>query len=146
VDLVAVGSGEQRTHFEARAREQGLAERIRLVGFRKDVPELLRASDLLVAPTRYEAYGLGVHEALCIGLPALVSRSAGVAERYPEALRERLLLPDPEDVEDLVARVVAWRAEEASLRAGVAGLSQTLRSQTWDAMAERIVELIEREG
>ncbi len=145
VDLVAVGAGEQKAAFEQQARERGLSERVRLLGFRKDVPELLRASDLLIAPTRYEAYGLGVHEALCNGLPALVSRSAGVAERYPEALRE-LLLPDPEDVEDLVRRVVAWRSADVELRRGVAGLSSTLRAWTWDDMARRIHELAEQFG
>jgi glycosyltransferase involved in cell wall biosynthesis len=118
---------------------------VRLLGFRKDVPVLLRASDLLIAPTRYEAYGLGVHEALCNGLPALVSRSAGVAERYPEELRE-LLLPDPDDVEDLVRRVVAWRSADEELRRRVGGLSATLRAWTWDDMARRIHELAEQFG
>lgn len=142
VDLVAVGAGAQKEVFEAQAREKGLSERIRLLGFRRDVPVLLRASDLLIAPTRYEAYGLGVHEALCMGLPALVSRSAGVAERYPEELRE-LLLPDPDDVDNLVRRVVAWRSADVELRRGVAGLSETLRAWTWDDMARRIQTLAE---
>ncbi|XXF81518.1 glycosyltransferase family 4 protein [Myxococcaceae bacterium GXIMD 01537] len=145
VDLVAVGAGEQRAVFEQRAREEGLEERIHLLGFRKDVPDLLRASDLLVAPTRYEAYGLGVHEALCMGLPALVSRSAGVAERYPEDLRE-LLLPDPDDVEDLVRRVEAWSADHVELRRRVTALSANLRAWTWDDMARRIAELSEQFG
>ena len=52
-----------------------------------DVPNLLRAADCLVAPTRYEAYGLGVHEALCCGLPGIVSADAGVAERYSPELQ-----------------------------------------------------------
>ncbi|MDK2408772.1 glycosyltransferase [Aphanizomenon sp. PH219] len=54
---------------------------INFLGFRADVPNLLRAADCLVAPTRYEAYDLGVHEALCCGLPAIVSADAGVDER-----------------------------------------------------------------
>jgi hypothetical protein len=68
-----------------------------------------------------------------------------VAERYPEALRV-LLLPDPEDVEDLVRRVVAWRSADVALRGGVAGLSSTLRAWTWDDMARRIHELAEQFG
>jgi glycosyltransferase involved in cell wall biosynthesis len=145
VDLVAVGAGEQRAAFEAQAREKGLGERIHLLGFRKDVPDLLRASDLLLAPTRYEAYGLGVHEALCTGLPALVSRSAGVAERYPAELRD-LLLPDPDDVEDVVRRVVTWRSRDEEMRRRVTGLSETLRAWTWDDMARQIHEVAERFG
>jgi glycosyltransferase involved in cell wall biosynthesis len=68
-----------------------------LLGYREDVATILAASDLLASPTRYEAYGLNVHEAICRGVPALVSRSAGVAERYPPELRS-WLLDDPDDV------------------------------------------------
>ena len=104
----------------------------------------MAAADLLLAPTRYEAYGLGVHEALCTGLPALVSRTAGVAERYPPELQE-LLLDDPNDVGELVRRLEDWRTHEAELAPHIAALAERLRSQTWDAMSAQIVELLERE-
>jgi glycosyltransferase involved in cell wall biosynthesis len=123
----------------------GLGGRIQFLGFRKDVPVLLSAADLLVAPTRYEAYGLGVHEALCAGLPAVVSRTAGVAERYPAALHG-LLLDDPDDVDGLVRRLEAWRDNETAWAPHVAALSESLRAQTWDGMAEAIADVLEREG
>lgn len=145
VDLKVVGVGAQREAWEREARAKGLGERIQFLGFRKDVPVLLSAADLLVAPTRYEAYGLGVHEALCAGLPALVSRGAGVAERYPAALRG-LLLDDPDDVDGLVRRLDAWREHEAQWAPHVAALSESLRAQTWDGMAEAIHDVMEREG
>lgn len=145
VDLKVVGVGAQREAWEREAREKGLGERIQFLGFRKDVPVLLSAADLLVAPTRYEAYGLGVHEALCAGLPALVSRTAGVAERYPAALHG-LLLDDPDDVDGLVRRLEAWREHEAAWAPHVAALSDSLRTQTWDGMASAIVDVVEREG
>jgi glycosyltransferase involved in cell wall biosynthesis len=144
VDLKVVGVGVQREAWEREARERGLGERVQFLGFRKDVPVLMAAADLLIAPTRYEAYGLGVHEALCTGLPALVSRTAGVAERYPAELRE-LLIDDPDDVEGLVRRLEAWRAREAEMAPVVARLAETLRSQTWDGMAAAIVEMLERQ-
>lgn len=144
VDLKVVGVGAQRETWEREARARGLGERIQFLGFRKDVPELMGAADLLIAPTRYEAYGLGVHEALSTGLPALVSRTAGVAERYPGELRE-LLIDDPNDVGELVRRLEVWRAREAELTPHVTRLAETLRSQTWDGMSAAIVELLERE-
>jgi glycosyltransferase involved in cell wall biosynthesis len=79
--LVAIGHGAMLDVWRRRSAAEGLENSIRFLGFRDDVPRLVRAADLLVAPTRYEAYGLGVHEALCCGLPALVSGNAGVAER-----------------------------------------------------------------
>ncbi|HZI14371.1 MAG TPA: glycosyltransferase [Myxococcus sp.] len=145
VDLKVVGVGAQREAWEREAEAKGLGGRIQFLGFRKDVPVLLSAADLLVAPTRYEAYGLGVHEALCAGLPALVSRTAGVAERYPAAL-DGLLLDDPDDVDGLVRRLEAWREHEAAWAPHVAALSESLRAQTWDGMAEAIADVVEREG
>lgn len=144
VDLKVVGVGAQREAWEREARERGLGERIQFLGFRKDVPVLMAAADLLIAPTRYEAYGLGVHEALCTGLPALVSRTAGVAERYPAEMRG-LLIDDPNDGEELVRRLEEWRAREAELAPHSASLAATLRSQSWDGMAAAIVDLLERQ-
>ena len=143
VELKVAGTGAQREAWEREARARGLGARIEFLGFRKDVPLLMAAADLLVSPTRYESYGMGVQEALCTGLAALVSRSAGVAERYPPTLKE-LLLDDPDDVEELVRRLEAWRARGSELAPHVAELSATLRAHTWDAMSAQIVELLER--
>ncbi|NVJ14731.1 glycosyltransferase family 4 protein [Myxococcus sp. AM010] len=145
VDLKVVGSGTQREAWEREAAAKGLGTRIQFLGFRDDVPLLLSAADVLVSPTRYDAYGLNVHEALCTGLPALVSRSAGVAERYPETLAG-LLLDAPEDVEALVRRLEAWREHAAAWAPHVAALSESLRARTWDTMAQAIVDVVEREG
>ncbi|WP_224364808.1 glycosyltransferase family 4 protein [Hyalangium versicolor] len=143
VELKVAGGGAQREAWEREVRTRGLGERIQFLGFRKDMPALMAAADLLVSPTRYESYGLGVHEALCTGLPALVSRAAGVAERYPPAL-SALLLDDPDDSGELVRRLEAWRAQGSALAPHVAELSATLRAWTWDRMAEEMVGLLER--
>ncbi|CAM3294577.1 glycosyltransferase family 4 protein [Corallococcus soli] len=142
VDLCVVGAGAQRESWEREARLRGLGDRVRFLGFRKDVPHLLAAADLLVAPTRYEPYGLGVHEALCVGIPALVSRSAGVAERYPAEL-QGLLLDSPEDSGELMRRLEDWRGRGELLAPAVASVSSTLRAWTWDAMAEALVARLE---
>jgi len=141
-DLVVVGFGAELPLWQKRTAEAGLASRIHFLGFRSDVPNLLRAADCLVAPTRYEAYGMGVHEALCCGMPALVSASAGVAERYPSHLRD-LLLPDPEDAADLAARLRQWRGATHQYSKLVNSLSEELRGYTWDDMAQSILETIE---
>jgi glycosyltransferase involved in cell wall biosynthesis len=141
-DLVVVGAGAELPVWKKRAAAEGLASRIRFLGFRGDVPEILRACDILVSPTRYEAYGLNVHEAICCGLPAIVSADAGVAERYPAELHD-LLLPDSENVDDLVRRLLAWRANLDYWRERMLSFSQQLRSYTWDDMARDIVALAE---
>jgi glycosyltransferase involved in cell wall biosynthesis len=139
--LVVAGAGASLAGWQARTAEAQWARSVQFLGFRSDVPAILAASDLLVSPTRYEAYGLNVQEALCCGLPALVSASAGVAERYPSELHG-LLLPNPDDAFDLATRLRAWRGARDDYRARVAPLSQELRARSWDHCAADIVDWV----
>jgi glycosyltransferase involved in cell wall biosynthesis len=142
-DLVVVGSGSELPAWRKRAEAAGLADRIRFLGFRSDVPSLLAGLDALVHPARYEAYGLSVHEAICRGVPALVSRSAGVAELYPDELSD-LLLNDPDDAHELAERLVRWRENPDRVRRLVAPFSASLAGRSWDRMAADIANLTER--
>jgi glycosyltransferase involved in cell wall biosynthesis len=140
-NLVVIGVGAELPLWQQRAQAAGLVDRIEFMGFRRDVPSILRAADCLVAPTRYEAYGLGVHEALCCGLPAITTSTAGVAERYSVELQD-LLLPDANNVEDLVKRLYGWQQQYPYYRHQAIDLSVTLRRHTWDDMARDIVAAI----
>jgi glycosyltransferase involved in cell wall biosynthesis len=140
--LAVVGQGAELPAWRERVDRAGLASKIMFLGFRDDVPQLMRAADLLVAPARYEPYGLGVHEALCSGTPAIVSARAGVSEKYPIELRD-LLLEDPDDAGRLADGIVRWMSDRARYRGIVHGLSQSLRSWTWDNMAEALVRAAE---
>jgi glycosyltransferase involved in cell wall biosynthesis len=93
----------------------------------------------LIHPARYEAYGLAVHEALCRGVPALVSSRAGVAERYPTELNS-LLLDDPDSADELAKRLVSWRGD-GNVGSRVASFAAQLRARSWDQMACEIVSV-----
>lgn len=137
VDLKVIGRGAELDVWKLKA--QGMGDRLEFLGFRQDVPNILRAADCLVAPTRYEAYGLGVQEAICCGLPAIVSANAGIAETYPPNLQE-LLLADPNDPQALIHSLLSWRNNISKYSDLIKPFTQTLRSHTWDVMAEEIVE------
>ncbi|MEH1843478.1 MAG: glycosyltransferase family 4 protein [Nostoc sp.] len=143
-DLVVIGVGAELQLWQRRAAVAGINSRIHFLGFRTDVADLLRAADCFVAPTRYEAYGLGVHEALCCGLPAIVSANSGVAERYPEQIND-LLLTDPEDTADLEAILRQWSKATYHYNKIVNFFSEEFRSYTWDDMAKSILEKFEQD-
>jgi glycosyltransferase involved in cell wall biosynthesis len=140
--LVVVGAGAELPTWRARAIDDGVSDRIRFLGFRNDVPRVLSACDALVAPARYEAYGAGVHEALCCGLPSIVSASAGVAERYPEALC-KLLLDDVESPGTLAGVIMRWRERAQDWRTSVGEFARLLRARSWDDMARDFVSVCE---
>ena len=141
--LMVVGAGAELAAWRRRASDAGIADRFCFAGFRQDVPAILAALDGLVHPARYEAYGLSVHEAICRGVPAIVSATAGIAELYPTELAD-LLVRDPNDAGELAERLTMWRRNLARLRMQVLPFSGRLRAHTWDSMAARIAELVEQ--
>lgn len=145
-DLVVVAMGAELAAWKARAVTAGIAPRIRFLDFDRDdtfIARVLWGCDALVLPSRYEGYGRPVQEALCCGLPALVSRASGIAEQYPSNLAD-LIIPDPEDVADLAARLARWRNATDEWREKIRPFSAVLRDHTWRRMAEQVVSTIER--
>jgi glycosyltransferase involved in cell wall biosynthesis len=139
--LVVIGAGRELDAWRRRAIEGGLNRCIRFLGFRTDVPFILRSVDLLVAPSRYEAYGLGVQEALCCGVPAVISAKSGVAERYPATLAD-LLLSDEEDIGALAESLRQWNRSIEAYRRRCESTSDTLRNYTWPDMSREILQAI----
>ncbi len=137
VDLAVAGEGAELPAWQRRARGAGIDRRIRFLGFRTDISRVIGASDVMVHPARYEAYGLGVHEAICRGVPVIVSARAGIAELYPPTLAD-LLIADVEDSGEIADRLHRWRWDIGSAKSRIAPLSNRLRARTWSDMAVEI--------
>ncbi len=78
VVLLLAGDGAERATLEAEAQFSELGDSVRFLGFREDVPELLRASDVLLIPSRWgEGMANVILEANASGLPVLASDIPG---------------------------------------------------------------------
>jgi glycosyltransferase involved in cell wall biosynthesis len=142
--LIVAGDGSGLATWKSKVEQSGLQNRVRFLGSTDRIAELLAAADLLVSPVRYEAYGLNVQEAICRGVPSLVSRDAGIAERYPDNLAP-MLLADPNEVEDLIRKLLMWRANIPYWREQFEPLGAKLRNYSWADMASRIVSVVEND-
>jgi len=71
--------------FRRRARRLGLDRRVRFYPGRDDVPAFLLGADALVLPAYDELAGMVILEAMCAGLPALVSAECGYAPYLAQA-------------------------------------------------------------
>jgi glycosyltransferase involved in cell wall biosynthesis len=140
-DLAVAGHGGELPRWRRRARDANLDSRIRFLGFRDDIARVIAASDLIVHPARYEAYGLGIHEAICRGLPAIVSASAGIAELYPDELSD-LLIRNVDDSTEIADRIHRWRWDVERAASRVRGFSDRLRSRTWGDMSVEIEQAV----
>jgi glycosyltransferase involved in cell wall biosynthesis len=84
--LLVAGDGPRRAAIEAAVARHGIADRVRLLGERADVPRLLGASDVLVLPTDWEGLPISLLEAMAVGVPVVVSRVGGVVESLGSAV------------------------------------------------------------
>ena len=80
VQLLLIGEGEERRSLEALAAELDLANKVRLPGFRSDIPEVLAAMDIFAFPSLGEGLPRALMEAMAAGLPCVVTEVGGNAE------------------------------------------------------------------
>lgn len=140
-DLVVVGTGAELPAWQSRAVEAGIDSRFKFLGFRRDVPDIFRACDAHVLPSRYEGYSLVTQEALCCGRPALITKTAGIAERFPSDLQD-LLIPDPDDAGDLADRMRSCRSLIERPSPALQAFSDQLRAASWDQMAGQFTGVV----
>ncbi len=74
-------------------RDAGLGERLRLLGYRDDVPDLMAAADIFVLPSRFEGLPMSVIEAMLTGLPVVATNVRGPAEQVVPEVTGLLVPP-----------------------------------------------------
>lgn len=98
---VAPAERDYREGLERRIGELGLERCARLLGRRDDVPDLMRAADVVLhASTVPEPFGLVVVEALALGRPVIAADAGGPAEIVTS---DTGLLVDPRDQQQITA-------------------------------------------
>ena len=71
--LLLAGDGSLRDTLEKETSELGIAGKVRFLGYREDIPELLQAADILVMPSLFEGLTIAAIEAQCSGVYCLLS-------------------------------------------------------------------------
>jgi L-malate glycosyltransferase len=75
-------------------RSSGLQKHVHFLGWREDVPAVVRAFDLSLLPSRHEPFGTSAAESMAIGTPVLVSSDGGPSEYIADQESGRVLPPD----------------------------------------------------
>jgi glycosyltransferase involved in cell wall biosynthesis len=105
--LLIVGDGGERPNIEARIAELGLADVVTLTGFRNDVLDVLRATDVFVLPSLLEGLPFTGLEAMATGLPVVASNIDGLPEAVIHGLTGLLVPPsDAAALRNALARLL----------------------------------------
>ncbi len=126
--VLAVGQGPLEDEVRAIHRRLGLGERVKLLGYRTDVSELLAASDLFVLGSAFEGLPVSIMEAMSEGLPVVATAVGGVPEAVVDGETGRLV--PPRDAAALAEAIVEL-ARDPSARARM-GASGKERAQVFD--------------
>jgi glycosyltransferase involved in cell wall biosynthesis len=135
--LFLAGRGELEGELKALSERLGLTEKVVFLGFRRDVPQILRALDVFVLPSLREGLPLSLMEAMCSALPVLASRVGGIPELFGDADMGKLI--DPKDEKGLADAMIlmARLSSEERERFGKNSLIRMLACFTADKMTRQ---------
>ncbi|MDO4470925.1 MAG: glycosyltransferase family 4 protein, partial [Bacillota bacterium] len=94
--LIVCGDGNYKEELQDLIVREKLDERVKLLGFRSDIAELLCVADVFVFPTKQEGLPGALMEAMAVGLPCVASNIRGNTDLLGEDYRYLL---DPMDIE-----------------------------------------------
>jgi glycosyltransferase involved in cell wall biosynthesis len=140
IHLAVVGDAA-RSPFPAMARAMGVEDRVRFLGYRRDVAKLMRASDLFVFPSRYEACSLALLEALASGLPVISAVTAGGSEIINADCGH--VMTNPDDLQELTSVMRRLLSKEMDLRPLRKAARQTAEQHGWLTMGRAYIGAFE---
>ena len=108
---VIVGQGSLEEEYRDYIKKHHLEGMVKLLGYRADIPEILRASDLFVFPSLQEGLPVALMEAMASGVPVVCSKIRGNVDLIED---ERYLF-DPTDITGLEVCLKNILSKDASV-------------------------------
>ncbi len=141
--FVIAGYGPLRDHLERMAKELGVAQQVQFLGFRRDVPTILAATDVFALPSLWEGMSNAILEAMAAARPVIATEVDGNVEQVVDG--ETGLLVPAADVEALAEALLRLAADPAAARAmGAAGRRRVETTFTIDRMTDAYLDIYAR--
>jgi glycosyltransferase involved in cell wall biosynthesis len=107
IQVLLAGQGAERERLEGLARELGIEHSVRLLGYRGDVPDVLRALDIGVCCSDFEGSPLSVMEYMDAALPVVATAVGGTSDLIEQGVHG-LLVParDPQALAGAIAELL----------------------------------------
>lgn len=129
--LLVVGRGDEIAYHKRLVSQCGIGEQVRFVGLASEVASYYAAADVVVLPSRSEAFGMSILEGMACGLPVIVSANSGVASLIRHGENGYLL----HEVTELPTLLKQLQSREARRHMGLAA-RVTAEDHSWDRVAD----------
>lgn len=140
IHCVIVGEGPWRTHLEDALRKLGIQDQFTLTGHREDVPDIMRALDIVAIPSFHEAIPQSGLQALATGVPVVASDVGGIPSIIINGKTGRLV-----PAQDASALASALRATieqpELTRQMSAEGLKFIESTHSLERMLDRIEDI-----
>ena len=138
--LLIMGDGPLKESAEKRCYDLNLSNKVKFMGFTKDVSRILSGLDIFVLPTLGEGFGLVLLEAMAHRLPIISTNTMAV----PEIVEDRItgLLVPPKDAEALREAIeVLIKSPGKRVTMGKKGCEKLMKAFSVDQMVSRTKDL-----
>ncbi len=137
------GDGLLRDELTQKAAELGIADRFRLMGFRRDVADMMRAVDVMALPSHREPFGLVYVEAGLCERPVIACQAGGAPEIIKHG--ESGLLVPPKSPNELASAILELLGDRTRAEAMGRHGNEICRSRfNWPRYIERISNVYEK--
>jgi glycosyltransferase involved in cell wall biosynthesis len=104
--FVIAGDGSLADSLKRKVREYRLGEKVIFLGWRRDIPRILAACEIVVLPSLNEAVGIALIEAQAQGIPVVASKVGGIPEVVQDGITGILVDPaQPQRIAEAVTRL-----------------------------------------
>ncbi|MBL4849460.1 MAG: glycosyltransferase family 4 protein [Planctomycetes bacterium] len=130
---------KELTHL---AQAKGVSENIKFYGPQSEIQRWYGVADAMFLPTRFDAFGNVVLEAMAAGLPCVVSDRAGAAEVVVEG-KTGWVLPDPDDSIGMAQRILDLARDPKLLADMSLAARAEAETYSWDRHFKAMLRLYE---
>jgi UDP-glucose:(heptosyl)LPS alpha-1,3-glucosyltransferase len=138
VKLLVAGKGNIK-RYSSVAHDFGISRRVIFAGVIREAEKYYMASDIFAMPSRYEAFGLVVMEAMAAGLPVIISGRVGARDIITSGLNG-LILPDHPNFSDMAEALSLLMDPGRRKKMGENAKKKALK-HNWDSVVHKMAQL-----
>jgi len=129
--FLLVGDGQEREAVETEIHRLGIEKQIILAGWRKDIPRLMQAFDLLVLSSLWEGLPCVLAQAMASGVPVVATNVEGTREAVEDGKTGKLVPPrEPENLGQAIIELLRDEATRLSMGRHAEAMASKFELQT----------------
>ncbi len=139
--LLIIGEGSGKTECEKIASEFGISDSVKFLG-RKEflkIPMFLSGCEIFVLPSRKEAFGMVLLEAMAVGKPIVATSVGGVPEVVKE--RENAILVEPDSPGNLAEGIIKLIDNPDLIKQFGNKSKEIVKDFTWDKIVDKYIDV-----